>query len=164
MPQSTQRIGNREKTIIHVAKARMGLDDTTYRDILRNHGKVESSLALDWRGYQAVMRRFKELGFSIRHKKSEKSAESAAKKYDDLGQRPGMASPAMLRKIEAMWRDVARVPTDAALRIFLMQRFGAGDLRFLSAAIAWRVVEALKKMQSRSPITDNRSPSDNGQR
>lgn len=65
--------------------------------------------------------------------------------------RPGMATPAQLRKIEAMWVGVSRQGSLAAkqkaLGAFLEKRFGVSDLRFVTHEMPGRIIRALEAMQ-----------------
>lgn len=56
-------ISNAQKTLLHVAKTKLHLDDETYRDLLRAEAGVESSKDLDNAGLNRVLLRFKKLGF-----------------------------------------------------------------------------------------------------
>lgn len=132
-------IGRREKAILHIAKKDLALDDEVYRGILEAYAGVRSSVDLDRAGYNRVLSRFKELGFSPRPKR---------KRFQNLSGRPGMATPAQLRKIEAMWVTVSDSTRPATtLRRFLFNRFRTTDLRMLTTATASNVIEALKAMQ-----------------
>lgn len=51
--------------LIHVAKAKLNLDDDTYRDILWVQAHVESAKDLDEIGVERVLQRFRELGFHM---------------------------------------------------------------------------------------------------
>lgn len=48
---------------IHIAKQQLGMDDETYRAMLRNAAGVASAKALDARGLVAVMQHLKACGF-----------------------------------------------------------------------------------------------------
>lgn len=50
--------------VLRVAKAQLRLDDDNYRAVLKVHGGVESATELDDAGFDAVMARFRELGFT----------------------------------------------------------------------------------------------------
>ena len=56
-------------------------------------------------------------------------------RFEDLGVRDGMALPAQLRKIEAMWIGVSRMPNytakQGALKRFLKRVAGVEDMRFV---------------------------------
>lgn len=62
-------ISNGKKALVHVAKAKLGLGDAEYLDILAAHGKgAQSSRDLDQQGFEAVMAHFERLGFAPRKK------------------------------------------------------------------------------------------------
>jgi len=96
--------------------------DGLYYDILRAYGGVESAKSLTRDGFERVMAHAKKCGFRPINGRA---------KYDNLGLRPGMATPMQLRMIEAMWRKAARDPSDRALRRFLKNRFGIEAMRFV---------------------------------
>src|SRR3954462_12981039 len=56
-------ISNAQKTLLHVAKAKLGLDDETYRDLLKAEAGVTSSKDLDNAGLNRVLNRLGKLGF-----------------------------------------------------------------------------------------------------
>ena len=145
MTKNTERIGNREKAILHVAKAELGLSDEIYRALLKEIAGVTSSVDLDRAKYQEVLEELKKKGFRVRLKKHK------GKKFDELGHRPGMASPKQLRLIDTLWLEVSRSKDPKrALRLFLFGHFGASDLRMVDIETAGKVIEALKAMKARA--------------
>lgn len=56
-------ISNAQKAILHVAKAKLHLEDDFYRSILRENAGVESSTDLTNKGFDKVMKRLEQLGF-----------------------------------------------------------------------------------------------------
>ena len=56
-------IGRKKKALIHVAKSNLGLDDTSYRQILKAVAGVDSAAELDRKGFGRVMKRFQKMGF-----------------------------------------------------------------------------------------------------
>lgn len=139
---SSRLIGNRQKALLHVAKAKLGLTEEVYRDILRIHGGVESSKGLTWPGYQKVKKHLETLGFA--------AARLAIAPYpSDEKKRPGFASPRRIRMIQGLWADLSYAPPakrQAALREFMHKRFGVSDLRFLTEMGAANVINALLAM------------------
>ncbi len=136
---SSSLIGKRQKALLHVAKAKLGLTEEVYRDILQIHGGVQSSVDLDWTGYRRVKRHLGTLGFST------KGPHPGA----DVPHRSGFASGRQIRMIEGLWADLSFAPVDrrkAALREFMWKRFGVSDLRFLSSEGAGKVLTALLAM------------------
>ena len=79
--------------------------------------------------------------------------EDKRQRFNKLAARPGMASPEQLRKIEATWQEVSRVPEGTervtALRNFINRVAKVSDLRFLDADGVGKVLIALKAMQAK---------------
>ena len=78
---------------------------------------------------------------------------SMKERFEDLGHRDGMATPGQLRKIEAMWMDVSKMPTYAAreraLNGFLKRITGVENLRFLEDWMVRKVIIAIEHMKPR---------------
>lgn len=71
-------------------------------------------------------------------------------KYNNLANRDkSMATPAQLRKIEAMWNDVARVKEpqarEKALKNYIKRIVGKDDMRFLTAVDVRKIIYALER-------------------
>lgn len=56
-------ISGAQKSLLHVAKAQLGLDDDDYRAILKAEAGVTTSNDLDNRGLNRVLKRLSKLGF-----------------------------------------------------------------------------------------------------
>lgn len=79
--------------VLRVAKAQLGLDEDTYRAVLRMQGGVESASELDDSGFDAVMVRFRELGFtSTARQKWFKPADQDAEAVITPGQQQKLES------------------------------------------------------------------------
>lgn len=52
-----------QKSLIHVAKARLGMEEADYRALLLRAAGVDSSTRLDQVGFEAAMAEFERLGF-----------------------------------------------------------------------------------------------------
>ena len=78
-------------------------------------------------------------------------------KYNELGRRPDMATPAQLRKIEASWNGLYPENDEGLrqknLRAFLFKFFKVSDLRFLDGETANKVLYALRNMTRRKETT-----------
>lgn len=128
--------------VIHTLKNRLGWSDEEYRRFLseQTNGFCVSSLEIGDELLSKIINKMKAL-----------AGQEYNRRYEDLRNREGMASPKQLRMIEAMWKDVSRAKTDEerlkALRAFLLNRFGVSDLRFLESSQVRKVVEALRKMK-----------------
>jgi phage gp16-like protein len=77
-------ISNAQKTLLHVAKAKLGLDDETYRDLLSAEAGVTSSKDLDNAGLNRVLNRLKKLGFTnTAHRPRRRRPDAAALRTED---------------------------------------------------------------------------------
>ncbi|MDF3855295.1 regulatory protein GemA [Paracoccus pantotrophus] len=134
-------ISKRQKTILHVAKGKLGLDDETYRLALVKIAGVTTSNDLTQEGFEAVMGFFDHCGF--------KPTVAAGASY---GNRPGFASPAQVELIRSLWMEVhhARDLDEGALNGWLRKFFKVSSLRFLPAATAPKAITALKVWKSRA--------------
>ena len=134
-------ISNPQKTILHVAKAKLGLDDETYRQVLVRVAGVTSSKDLDYAGFQAVMGFFDYAGF--------RPTGIGAPRY---GNRPGMASFAQLELIRELWRELHREAevNEEALAGWLLKYHKVHSMRFLTLDAARKVITALKAWKSRA--------------
>ena len=128
--------------LLRVAKAQLGLGEDDYRSILENYGGSRSARDLDARGFDAVMDRFRALGFT-----------SSARRRS-FGERDGMASPGQVAAIRKLWTAYADAPTDAGLNTFLERQAKVSALRFLDARKAGPVITALKAMVARKAHAD----------
>jgi len=142
---------------IHIAKKDLGLGEDIYRDTLESLTGKRSAAELSDRQIIVVINHFKAKGWKQSthpHPGPPLEGEgSRGKKYDDLGRRDAYAaSPAQLRKIEAMWHGIY-VGNDEVnhLRQFLWNHVKVSDLRFLDKRKASDVIEALKQMMNRRP-------------
>lgn len=132
---------------IHIAKKELGLCNDTYRAMLRNIAGVESAKDLNNMGIAKVLTHLKDCGWKPHRGRTLRSS----RKFDELDDRAGMASPGMLRKIEAIWAEVCYTENpEGSLRRFLFNRFRVSDLKFLDLETAGKVVEALKKIRQRA--------------
>jgi len=57
-----RKIGNREKALLHVAKAKLGMDEDTYRAMLAGFG-VSSSVELTHARFDEIMQHLEAVGF-----------------------------------------------------------------------------------------------------
>jgi phage gp16-like protein len=139
---SSDKFRKEELAKIHIGKSQLQLSDDVYRDILWQAGGVESAADLDWRGRQAVLDRFKELGWKPRH--AGKKAKTS---------RPLAADP-QSKKIRALWLELAaagkvRDSSEAALASYVRRMTGRDALQWLTGAEASRVIEAMKQWLGR---------------
>lgn len=131
---------------VHVAKKQLGLDDETYRAVLRRVTGRDSAADLNEVQLGKVIREFVRLGWTG---------------GDDL--RTGRTSTGRL--IRALWRDASREKSETSLRSMIRRVLGlAEDVipepDMLSVADASKVIEALKKMKRRGRLIDRQSSAD----
>lgn len=86
-----------------------------------------------------------------------KDEKGGRKKYDDLGKRPGMASPAQLRLLEVTWvnHKHVREKTPEALRKFIENRFGVSGLRFIEDRDVGKVLKAVQSITAKTVARGN---------
>jgi len=135
---------------IHIAKKDLGLDGTQYEDVLRaNSGKESAALLTDAEA-AAVLDHFEQLGWKPRRRRKKK--QGMALRFEGLAGRPGMASPAQLRKIEATWMTHPGVleKNEAALRRFLINRFHVSGLRFIEDHQVGKILRAIESIKPKA--------------
>ena len=76
------------------------------------------------------------------------------KKYEELKSRDeDMATPAQLRMIEAMWREVCYVDSPEfakqSLRKFIQNKFKIADIKFLTKKKAVKVIRSISAMKQK---------------
>ncbi len=134
---------------IHIAKKELKLTDELYRDLIYVLFKKKSARDLDEEEVDELILHFKSLGglSSVKSNKS-RTVHPYGKKYDNLANRKGMASPAQLRLIEALWMTGpgVRLKTREALRHFLQHYFHVSDLRFIKAGQVTSIVGAIRRI------------------
>ncbi|MGC4409266.1 regulatory protein GemA [Rhizobium rosettiformans] len=126
--------------LLHVAKRELGLTDDDYRAILARHGHCNSSADLNASGFTSVMKYMAALGF-----------KSTSATPSGFGERRGMASPAQIDLIRALWLKYHGEADDkeAALNNWLTRFHKVSALRFVDVAKASKIITALKRMTSR---------------
>lgn len=125
---------------IHVAVTQLGMDDSTYRDLLRRVTGKDSSAAMSVGEREQVIGELKRLGFSDTRRKSGSEVFAG---------RPATADGTpMLRKIEALLTDAGR-PWNYAIamskRMFKVER-----LEWLKGDQLHRLIAALQIDANRS--------------
>ena len=142
-------------TVIHI----LGVSDDNYRAALDSRFGVGSCKDLTLMQAKSFIDELERLALKTDQERHQKQCEAThaeaerPKKFDDLDNRPDMASGAQLRKIEAMWQDISIVPEEnargRALRRFIQRITGVMGLRFLDTQMAGKVINALNAMEKR---------------
>ena len=130
-------IGNKEKAILHIAKAQLGMSDEAYSDMLESVG-VSSSKELDFKRYRELMERLKAAGFRKVHKSAKKSGMD--KKFP-------REKAKMLSYMESILADL-ELPWSYADGM-AKRMFGSDRLRFLDGQQTYKLLQALIIYQER---------------
>ncbi len=131
---------------IHTLKSALGLSEDEYRLTLLHNFRVDSSKHLT--NNQSI-----ELIKSLESEAVQKGIWQkfeGKSRFESFGRRPGMASPAQLRKIEVLWKDAIDLKDNKsrakALRTFLNRHFKISDIRFLDQTATKKVIHTLNHM------------------
>lgn len=137
---------------IHVAKSQLGLDDDTYRDVLRRVTGKESSGDCSITELEAVKAEMVNLGW-----------QPAKKAPPRAGKRP-LADGEIAAKLRALWISgyhlgVVNDPSEAALAAFVKRstggrKSGVDALQWMTAGDARKAIEALKAWLTRAGGVD----------
>lgn len=144
----------RELAAIHVAKAQLGLDDGTYRDMLWTVARVRSAADLDWAGRKRVLDHLASRGAKIGGKRpSTSSGRAGSGEWSFIDKAPEDCRP-MLRKICVLCRElgIERGKQKAYAQGIARQMTGieAGGavvkpLELCTYSELWRITAALNK-------------------
>jgi len=125
---------------IHTLKNILNINNDIYNEMLFDFG-VESSKQLSFAAAQIFIEILEKQAIQM------KCWEIKPKKYETLSRNNQMASPAQLRMIEGIWRDICYFDNDKfakkSLRKFLHLKFKVDDLMFLSKKKAAKVIQAM---------------------
>ena len=117
---------NSKMALIHIAKNSVGITDEDYRTLLDGAAGIGSAAELEYEyQFHDVMKAFENLGFV------------STQRRGTVDQRA---------KIEVMWKNVARNPSEKALRLFIKRIAHVDHPRFLTAGLAQKVIIALETM------------------
>lgn len=133
--------------LIHVAKSKLQLDDDTYRAVLEGCTGKTSTKQMTAAQLQAVLNRFKELGFNIQHSHKTKATH--------------IADDAQSRMIRHLWLTLynageIRNPSEFALHKFVERHTGVSAVQWLSTDNASKIIEHLKQWCQRKGIELNK--------
>lgn len=145
-------------TIVHLA----GVSDDSYRAVLQHRFNVTSCKDLTLVQAVSLIDELEQFARKTSKERFDEKMEAEArefenkqpKRFDNLDNRPGMASGAQLRKIEATWQDISIIPEAEprarALRRFIQRITGVADMRFLDVENASKVINGMNAMLKRA--------------
>lgn len=148
----TQAQIKRIHTILHI----LCVSDDNYRAALESRFCVNTCKDLTLVQAKSFIDELEKLALKTDQERyqAQKETEQPPQRFSNLDNRPGMASGAQLRKIEAMWQDISIIPDqDArgrALRQLIKRVAGVADVRFLDNQGAGKVINALSAMQKQA--------------
>lgn len=137
----------RKKIItIKIAQKELGLKND---QILSGYGYASCSELMDFQADE-VLEMFKtKFNWTPKRSKTEKEKlfGTGKKKYSELDKRSDRATPKQVKKIEVMWREIARSQTDESLRKFILKKTKVSDITFITKKQASNIINALEKMK-----------------
>jgi len=125
--------------IIHVARRELGMDEPTYRAMLLNAGKADSTSKMDVRALQDVLEQAKRAGFKVRSGKPDRRQDTS-----DMG-----------RKARALWLflhhlGAVRDPSERALATYVRRIAKVDDMHWASGWAMASLIETMKKWAMRA--------------
>lgn len=124
--------------IIHVARRELGMDEPTYRAMLLNAGKADSTSRMDVRALQAVLEQAKRAGFKVRSVKPDRRQDTTP----------------VARKARALWLflhhlGAVRDPSERALATYVRRIAKVDDMHWAGYAAMASLIETMKKWAMR---------------
>lgn len=132
------------RQLIHVAKRELGMDDGTYRTMLRAAGGAESTSEMRAPQLRRVLDQAKKAGFQVR----------AKAKTSGLHQDRRQDTSDEARKVRALWLylhqlGVVRDPSERALAAYVKRIAHVDDLHWAHGDAMLRLIETMKKWAMR---------------
>lgn len=134
--------------LIHTLKSAAGLDDESYRLLLRDRYGATSSKDLSPRQADdlvACLKGLAPVAGNVKPRRAERPA-----RFAKLDGRPGMASAKQLRMLEASWVQRSRGETlqdkQEAFLEFLHRRFQVERLEWIAQEDVGRILRAIQKV------------------
>lgn len=133
---------------IHALKGRLGMDDDVYRARLDARFGVRTCKHLSEAQADEFLQELEDAAIAAGVWQA-----TGRRRYRNLsGRDSDMATPAQLRKIEAMWAEVSRIKDDPAARRRALDRYcrrivGIDRLVWLEKQHVQKVVKALESMR-----------------
>jgi hypothetical protein len=152
------KIEHKQIRVIKALQRALSMDEDTYRAMLGGF-RVESCTELTQQQAADLINRL--MADAVKTGRWVKSYFRAGrvhtlKKWDELGTRVGMATPAQLRLIEVVWRDVTRytdpVKIEQALQHFCAKRFKRDDITKIEKWMVPKVMTALYAMKRQTAV------------
>jgi len=142
MNQKPHQRRSTDLAMIHIAKKELGLDDDTYRAVLWQVARVESSKDLDHAGRAALLDHFKARGWI---KKKPTKAKQAVK----------LSNEPQHKMIRGLWLELHANgtvidPSEKAIARFIKNQTKIDRMEWLSVNQASQIIERLKSWLNRA--------------
>lgn len=129
--------------LIHVARRELGLDEDTYRTMLRTAGGAESTTLMSVPALKAVVEHAKRSGFKVR-------AATASTARPDRRQDTSVEA----RKVRALWLflhhlGAVRDPSERALATYVKRIAKVDDMHWAPGGAMLKLIETQKKWAMR---------------
>lgn len=129
---------------IHTLKNLLGIDDNTYRNMLRSFD-VTTSKNLTYTEAKIILEILEDNAIKAN------LWIKRPLKYDDPSRTSYMANGAQRRMIEGLWRELSYEDTDKfakqSLRTFLRKKFNIEDTAFLTKEKGIKAIQAITRMK-----------------
>ncbi len=137
----------KQRQMLGFLRKQMSLNDITYRELLYGYG-VNTSKELTYDAAQELLNKLKREAKAAGLYKPK--IQGSSTKYDNLAGRCGMATPAQLRKIDVMWKNISNQKTNKAkenaLNVFIERITGKQRLNFLTQNDVRKIIKAIEVM------------------
>jgi hypothetical protein len=143
--KSSNNISPLQVKKIHIAKSQLTLSDQQYRDILsgfnnNQQAPCKTCKELNYDQAEALLNIFVKLGWK-------QTQNGKIKKYEEFAGRSGkFASPAQMRKIEALWMSRSREKTEESMNHFIKHVTGKDKIEFTTGADAHKIIKAIETL------------------
>lgn len=135
---------NHQKKVIHTIAGKIGMDDEARRALMQQSFGVRSSKDLT----VEQARKLIDVLYSQAVTATKKG--KPGRRWDHLGNRPGMASPAQLRMLEVLWSKFSRYDDhesrDKAFCSWLSKRFKVSHPTMIPGRLVGQIKLALDSM------------------
>jgi len=137
--------------MIHIGKAKLGMDDAVYRAFLDGVCGRDSAAKMTMRHLEQALKAMRASGFE----------QTAPRRVTP--EEKGGATLEQLEYIRGMWAKCARNKSDSAMLAFVDRIAHVKSLRFLTVRTARKVILALRDMMIKAGFDPGASEALNGQ-
>ena len=138
--------------VLHTLVSKLGIGEDAYREMIQEaHGFSATCKDLSKDEADTIIKRLEEEAIAKGVWQKPAMTKAYGLKYEELGDRPGMASPAQLRMIEAMWKGVSIMKSPGAramaLQKFIFRICKVQEMKWLRNYHVEKIVSAIEHMK-----------------